>query len=79
MKNGEKLNRLLFKDDLKIFAKSECEVNGLVSTEQIFSNDIEVEFRIKMCVVLALKGGKVVSSEGVEIPDGEKIKKVEKN
>ena len=35
LKNGEKLNQLLFMDDLKIFAKSECDVNGLVSTVQI--------------------------------------------
>ena len=31
LKNGEKLNNLLFMDGLKIFVKSECEVNGLVS------------------------------------------------
>ena len=31
LKNGEKLNNLLFMDSLKIFVKSECEVNGLVS------------------------------------------------
>ena len=34
-KNGEKLNHLLFTDYLKIFAKTEREVNGLVSTVQI--------------------------------------------
>ena len=32
LKNGEKLNNLLFMDVLKIFVKSQCEVNGLVST-----------------------------------------------
>ena len=31
LKNTEKLNNLLFMDGLKIFVKSECEVNGLVS------------------------------------------------
>ena len=34
-------------DDLKIFANSEREVNGLVSTAQILSNDIGMEFGIK--------------------------------
>ena len=47
LKNGEKLNHLLFMDDLKIFAKSEREVNGLVSTAQILSNCIGMEFGIK--------------------------------
>ena len=79
LKNGEKLNHLLFMDDLKIFAKSQHEINGLISTVQILSNDIGMEFGIKKCGVLALKRGTVVSSEGVEMPDGERIKEVEKN
>ena len=79
MKNGEKLNHLLFMDDLKIFAKSEREINGLISTVQILSNDTGMEFRIKKCGVLVLKRGTVVSSEGVEMPDGERIDEVEKN
>ena len=78
-KNGENLNHLLFMDDLKIFAKCECETNGLISTAQILSNDIWMESEIKTCGVLVLKRGTVVSSEGVEIPDGERIKEVEKN
>ena len=79
MKNGEKLNHLLFMDDLKIFAKSEREVNGLVSTVQILSNDIGMEFGIKKCGVLVLERGKVVSSERIEMPNDERIKGVEKN
>ena len=57
----------------------ECEVNGLVSTVQILSNDIRMEFGIQKCGVLLLKRGKVVSSKGVEMPDGEIIKEVVKN
>ena len=67
MKNGEKLNHLLFMDDLKIFAKIEREVNGLVSSVQIFSKDIVMmELGIKKCRVLVLEREKVVSCEGVE-------------
>ena len=79
LKNGKKLNHLLFMDDLKIFAKSNREINGLVSTVQILTNDIGMEFGTKKCGVLVLKRGRVVSSEGVEIPDVERIKEVEKN
>ena len=50
-------------DDLKIFAKSEREVNGLVSTVQILSNDIGMEFGIKKCGALVMKRGKVVAYE----------------
>ena len=38
-----------------------------------------MEFGIKRCGVLVLKRGKVVSSEGVEMPDSERIKEIEKN
>ena len=69
LKNGEKLNHVFFIDDLKIFAKSECEINELISTVQILCNDIGMEFGIKKCGVLALKRGTVVSSEGTEMPD----------
>ena len=55
-------------DDLKIFAKSEREVNGLVSTVQILSNDIgniwnNLIFGIKKCGALVMKRGKVVAYE----------------
>ena len=56
-------------NDLKIFAKSELEVNGLVSTVQKLSNDTGMEVGIKKYGVIELKSGKVVSSERVEIPD----------
>ena len=79
LKNGEKLNHVLFMDDLKIFAKSKREVNGLFSTVQILRNDIGMEFGIKKCGVLVLKRGKILSSEGVELPDVERNKETEKN
>lgn len=46
-KNEEKLKHFLFMDGLKIFAKSEREVNGLASTMQMFSDDTGMEFGIK--------------------------------
>ena len=79
LKNGEKLNHVLFMDDLKIFAKSKREVNGLISTVQILSDDIGMEFGIKKCGVLVLKRGKILSSEGVALPDVERNKETEKN
>ena len=76
LKNGEKLNHLFSLDGLKIFAKSERDVNVLISTVQTLSNDTGMKFGIKNCGVLVLKRGKVGSSEGIEMPDGERIKEV---
>ena len=38
-----------------------------------------MESGIKKCDILVLKRGKVESSGGVEMPDGERIKEVKKN
>ena len=49
---GEKINHLLFMDDLKLYGKSENEIKGLVSTVEVFSQDIGMEFGIKNVVLL---------------------------
>ena len=36
----EKINHLLFMDDVKLYGKSENEIKGLVSTVLVFSQDI---------------------------------------
>ncbi|XP_063592543.1 uncharacterized protein LOC134769733 [Penaeus indicus] len=77
LKCGLKLNHLLFMDDLKIYGKNEREINGLVSTVEIFSNNIGMEFGAKKCGTLILKRGKVVKTDGLELPSGDKIKEVE--
>ena len=43
-KKEYKLNHLLFMDDLKLFPKSESQMETLVETVQIFSTDIGMEF-----------------------------------
>ena len=55
---GEKNNHLLFMDDLNLHGKSENEIKGLVSTVEVFSQDIGMEFSIKKCGVIIMNGGK---------------------
>ena len=43
-KGGKKINHLLFMDDLKLFAKNEDQIDNLVNTVRIFSEDIKMEF-----------------------------------
>ena len=42
-------------DDLKIYAKSESQLDSLVQSLRIFSNDIGMKFGIEKCAVLVLK------------------------
>ena len=44
---GEIINHLLLLDDLKLYGKSENKIKGLVSTVEVFSQDLDMEFGIK--------------------------------
>ena len=66
-------------EDLKLYRKSENEIKGLVSTIELFSQDIGMEFGIKKCGVILMNRGKVKSTDGIELPSGEKIREIEKD
>ena len=54
-----RIKHLLFMDDLKLFAKSNDQIDSLVSTVYTVSEDIGMEFEIKKCEVLVPKQAKV--------------------
>ena len=58
-KKEYKLNHLLFMDDLKLYSKSEEQIDSLIQSTHIFSTDIGMEFGIRKCGVLVLKRGKI--------------------
>ena len=72
-----KLNYLLFMDDKKLFGRSFVEIGKLVRTVYLVSADMRMEFGIRKCGVLVLKKGKVVDSDGVQLPKGERMQSVE--
>ena len=76
---GEKINHLLFMDNLKLHRKSENEIKGLVSTVEVFIQDIGMEFSIKTCGVIIMNRGKVKSKDEIELPSGEKIKEIKED
>ena len=47
----EKINDLLFMDDLKLHSQSEKGLDSLVQTVRVFSEDIGMEFGIEKCAV----------------------------
>ena len=58
----EKLNHLLFMDDLKLYSRSEKGLDSLVQTVCVFSEDIGMEFGIEKCAMLVMEKGKIVKS-----------------
>ena len=75
--NGEKLNHLLFMDDLKLFAKSEKGLESLIHTVRIFSTDVGMEFGINKCATLTLQRGKTKHAHGILLPTGNYIEKLD--
>ena len=70
-KNKLKINHLLHMDDLKLFTKTEDDVESLINTVRIVSDDIRMQFGLSKCPVIALKRGKTISSGNIRMPDGE--------
>ena len=53
-------------DELKLFGKSEDQIDSLVQTIQLLSEDIRMEFVLKKCSVLSSDRGMKLSPVGVE-------------
>ena len=78
-KEGESINHLLFMDDLKLYGNDERQIDSLINTVGVFSDDIRMEFGLKKCGVVVMKRGKVVKCDGVGLPDGRWMKSVEED
>ena len=76
-KAKRRINHLLFMDDLKLYSRSEKELDSLVQTVRAFSEDIGMEFGIVKCDMLVMEKGKIVKSDGIEFPDGKVIKSLQ--
>ena len=63
-------------DDLKLYAKSERELDSLIQTVRIFSDDVGMVFGLGKCAVLVLKRGRMVRTEGIELPNGKRMKEI---
>ena len=58
-----RINHLLFMDDLKLFGKNQDQIDSLVQTVHLFSEDIGMQFGLNKCGVLVLKRGKAVKAK----------------
>ena len=66
----EKINHLLFMDDLKLYSRSEKILDSLVQTARVFIEKMGMEFGIEKCPMLVMEKGKIVQSVVIELPDG---------
>ena len=74
-----KLNHLLLMDDLKLFGKSDDQIDRLVQTVFTFSEDIGMKFGLKKCAMVILKKGKLDNFDGLHLPNQEIMKEIDEN
>ena len=65
-----KINHLLFMDDLKLYARTPEELEELVKLVKGYSDDIGMKFGMSKCQTVIVKKGKRMQGEGLELPDG---------
>ena len=69
----------MYMDDVKLFTKYEKELEIRTQTMRIYSDDIGMEFGIEKYAVLIMKSGKQQMTEGIELPNQEKIRTLREN
>ena len=73
-RNREKINHLLFMEDLLLYAKNEKGLDSLIQTVHVFSSNIGMQFWIDKCATVVIKRGKVITSDGIMLPGESRIK-----
>ena len=78
-RSQEKINHLMYMDDIKLFAKNEKGLETLIHTVRIYSQDIGMEFGIERCALLVMKSRKRHLTDGIELANQDKIKTLTEN
>ena len=76
-RSQEKINHLMYMDDIKLFAKNERELETLIHAVRIYSQDIGMEFGIEKCAMLVMKSGKWHLTDEIELPNHDRIRTLE--
>ena len=66
-------------DDIKLFAKNEKELETLIHAVRIYCQNIGMEFGIEECAMLVMKSGKRHLTDGIELPNHDRIRTLEEN
>ena len=69
-RQGKKVNHLLYMDDLKLYGKTKDDLEALMNTVRIYTDDIRMKFGISKCATIVMKRGKKIEDTGIEMPGG---------
>ena len=69
----KRINHLMYIDDIKLFAKNEKELETLIQTIRIYSQDIKMEFGTEKCFMIIISRKREII-EVIEPPNQERIR-----
>ena len=72
-----RVNHLLYMDDLKLYPRSNKEIQSIVNTVRIFSDDIHIQFGLDKCAKVTINRGKLATTENIRLPSREEIRELE--
>ena len=78
-RSQEKINPLMYMYNVKLFSKNEKEMETLIHAVRIDSQDIDMEFGIEKCAMLVMKIGKQHMTDGMELPNHDRIRTLKEN
>jgi len=70
-KDLQKVNHLLYLDDIKLYAKSRPELESLLHSVEIFSTDICMAFGFEKCKTLSMARGKFIDGLDISLLTGQ--------
>ena len=76
-KSQEKINHLIYLNDIKLFAKNEKELETLIQAMRIYGKDIGVKFGQEKYAMLIMKSGIQQMTEGIELTNQENVRTFE--
>ena len=59
----------MYLNDIKVFKINEKELETLIKTKRINSQDVGIEFGLEKCAMLIIKNRKIKSVEKMELPN----------
>ena len=73
----KKVNHLFYIDDLKLFARNDGQLEGLLTTVKEFSNDIAMQFGLDKCAKVTFKREKLVRTSDIQVDTNTIIQELE--
>ena len=66
-------------DDIELLSKNEKELETLIHAVRIYSQDIGMECGVEKCATLVMKSGKRHMTDGMKLPNHDKIRTLGEN